>query len=484
MEEKTFTMKIEPEDSLEYNLNQEMNLEIKTELGTPIKSEAVFKEELHDFEQLEYEPDSKSFPPIIEDLDSSKWVFKTVALEYVLREFEKLIDLKSSIKILGSLSDSNQDYESEKFQPLIIPVMKAWRLRSVLSLEDIVLAHRGHMPLGDLVLVFLMNSADEQCSVTTVSKEWKDTTIQSSRQAFLEGLSTGMKPPRARGPRFVMVHAGNGNGFVEGAELTFLYKKNTADTHDKISGDNQLLANTPEGADIVIDNAVYHSRRCEAIPTTSWRKSQLADWLIQKNISVDDKMLKREMLYLVSQHKHKFEKYNVDEMVKAVDLQVIRLPPYCCELSPIEMVWAQVKDMRPLIDAVYEKVSVENWFNHKYATVSVASEEAMILVFLAVDLSYSPVLLAVDLYCLSVLLAVDLCCLSVLLAVDLCCLSVLLNELDTPIKSEVVLKEELHDFEQLEFKPDSISFPPIREDVDTSPEVSSSYSRSLGLDIA
>ncbi|CAG2058302.1 unnamed protein product [Timema podura] len=62
--------------------------------------------------------------------------------------------------------------------------------------------------------------------------------------------------------------------------------------------------------------------------------------------------------------------------------------------------------------------------------------------------------------------------------------SEILNELDTPIKSEVVLKEELHDFEQLEFKPDSISFPPIREDVDTSPEVSSSYSRSLGLDIA
>ncbi|CAG2060764.1 unnamed protein product [Timema podura] len=124
MEEKTFTVKIEPENSLEYNLNQEMNLEIKTELGTPIKSEAVFKEELHDFEQLEYEPDSKSFPPIIEDLDSSKWVLKTVALEYVLREFEKLIDLKSSIKILGSLPDSNQDYESEKFQPLIIPVIK------------------------------------------------------------------------------------------------------------------------------------------------------------------------------------------------------------------------------------------------------------------------------------------------------------------------------------------------------------------------
>nr|CAD7588904.1 unnamed protein product [Timema genevievae] len=104
MEKKAFTVKIEPEKSLEYNLNQEVNLEIKTELDTPIKSEVVLKEEIYDFEQLEYEPDSILFPSIREELD---------------------IDLKSSIKILGSLSDSNQDYESEKFQPLIIPVMKA-----------------------------------------------------------------------------------------------------------------------------------------------------------------------------------------------------------------------------------------------------------------------------------------------------------------------------------------------------------------------
>nr|CAD7570098.1 unnamed protein product [Timema californicum] len=68
---------------------------------------------------------------------------------------------------------------------------------------------------------------------------------------------------------------------------------------------------------IVINNAAYHRRRCEAISTTSWCKAQIAEWLIHKNIDVDDEMLKWEMLYLVSQHKHKFEKYKVDEMVKA-----------------------------------------------------------------------------------------------------------------------------------------------------------------------
>nr|CAD7568889.1 unnamed protein product [Timema californicum] len=106
----------------------------------------------------------------------------------------------------------------------------------------------------------------------SVSMECKDTTIQSSWQAFLEGLNTGLKPPRARGPRFAMVHAGNGNDFVEGADIVFLCEKNTADSHDYMDGDinerlfsEQLLPDTPEGAVIVIDNSAYHSGSTTAI---------------------------------------------------------------------------------------------------------------------------------------------------------------------------------------------------------------------------
>nr|CAD7450124.1 unnamed protein product [Timema bartmani] len=83
MEEKTLTLKIEPEDTLEYNLNQEVNLEIKNELDTPIKSEVVLKEELHDFEQLEFKPDSISFPPIREDVDKQPF---TPSSEFYQRE--------------------------------------------------------------------------------------------------------------------------------------------------------------------------------------------------------------------------------------------------------------------------------------------------------------------------------------------------------------------------------------------------------------
>ena len=35
--------------------------------------------------------------------------------------------------------------------------------------------------------------------------------------------------------------------------------------------------------------------------------------------------------------------YAIDEIAKAACHEVVRLPPYHCELNPIEMTWAQVK---------------------------------------------------------------------------------------------------------------------------------------------
>nr|CAD7432870.1 unnamed protein product [Timema monikensis] len=61
--------------------------------------------------------------------------------------------------------------------------------------------------------------------MSTLSKEWKYTTIQSARQAFLEGLITGLKPPWARGPRFAMVHAGNALALLKVLSSRFCARK-------------------------------------------------------------------------------------------------------------------------------------------------------------------------------------------------------------------------------------------------------------------
>lgn len=62
----------------------------------------------------------------------------------------------------------------------------------------------------------------------TVNNAWIDTTILNSPQAFIQGLITGLKSPIRLGLLFGLVHAGDDNGFVPGADDTYLCEKNTA----------------------------------------------------------------------------------------------------------------------------------------------------------------------------------------------------------------------------------------------------------------
>ena len=55
-------------------------------------------------------------------------------------------------------------------------------------------------------------------------------------------------------------------------------------------------------------------------------------------------MLKVELLALVKLHKKPYTKYIVDEMARDHHKIVLRLPPYHCELNPIELVWAEIKN--------------------------------------------------------------------------------------------------------------------------------------------
>jgi transposase len=75
---------------------------------------------------------------------------------------------------------------------------------------------------------------------------------------------------------------------------------------------------------------------------------------------------------LVKQHKHKFERHAVDELAVQEGKTVLRLPPYHCELNPIELIWAQIKnasknitfklrDVKPLFQEAVEHVTDENW---------------------------------------------------------------------------------------------------------------------------
>jgi transposase len=164
----------------------------------------------------------------------------------------------------------------------------------------------------------------------------------------------------------------------------FLCKNNTADAHEEIDGEmfekyfsEQLIPNLPPKSVIVVDNASYHSRKKEQLPTKSWRKDKIKEWLNVHNNLFGEDLLKKDLKDIVDSERFKYDGYKIDDMAKTMGHSVLRLPPYHCELNPIELVWAQIKHnvnvnntqfqtnlMDKLIHEGFGRVTVENWRNY------------------------------------------------------------------------------------------------------------------------
>ena len=59
-----------------------------------------------------------------------------------------------------------------------------------------------------------------------------------------------------------------------------------------------------------------------------------------------------------------------DEMAKAAGHQVVRLPPYHCELNPIEMAWSQVKHYGKTHNREFTLDALEHLVNEGFAQVT------------------------------------------------------------------------------------------------------------------
>ncbi|KAJ8917932.1 hypothetical protein NQ315_002627 [Exocentrus adspersus] len=141
-----------------------------------------------------------------------------------------------------------------------------------------------------------------------VTKVWQNKNVKSSRQAFLDGFSTGFKAPSGKGRRLIVTHIGSASGFVDGGMLLF-ESKNTGDYHEDMNANvfeeyfSQMLDLIPPGSVIVLDNASYHSWQTEQTPTTAWKRADIIHWLSEKNVSFETNMVKKELLTLVNLNK-------------------------------------------------------------------------------------------------------------------------------------------------------------------------------------
>ena len=116
----------------------------------------------------------------------------------------------------------------------------------------------------------------------TKSKVWIDQTVKSAKQAFLSGLSTGLRNHARKGKRMIITHIGSEAGFVGDGLLVFESKK-SGDCHEEMNAkvfENRfakVFLQLEDQAVIVIDNAAYHSRKLGKNPTAAWKKQDMKD---------------------------------------------------------------------------------------------------------------------------------------------------------------------------------------------------------------
>ncbi|KAL0810586.1 hypothetical protein ABMA28_010703 [Loxostege sticticalis] len=135
----------------------------------------------------------------------------------------------------------------------------------------------------------------------------------------------------------------------------------------------KLIPNLTEPSIIVMDNASYHTVQVNKAPNTSTRKAEIQNWLRCHDILFEETQSREELLCLVDKHKPE-PIYEADQILKENGHEVLRLPPYHCDLNPIELIWSTGKrkaasknisrslsEMENLIKECFDSITPEEW---------------------------------------------------------------------------------------------------------------------------
>ncbi|KAH9640930.1 hypothetical protein HF086_015625 [Spodoptera exigua] len=193
-----------------------------------------------------------------------------------------------------------------------------------------------------------------------------------STSGAIENVSTGK--------RYIIVHAGSEKGPVPNSLLVFSSKSKMADYHHDMNAVNfnkwlreKLIPNLNEPSVIVMDNASYHSIIVNKAPTSQNRKDDIREWLTLNNIPFEDYHTKAELLCFVKRNIPE-PVYEADELLKENGHEVLRLPPYHCDLNAIELIWSLAKrkvasknlgldaaEFERIIKDSFESITSEEW---------------------------------------------------------------------------------------------------------------------------
>ena len=88
-------------------------------------------------------------------------------------------------------------------------------------------------------------------------------------------------------------------------------------------------------------------------------------------------MVKAELWQLVKLHIPPVQ-YRVDELAEAQGFEVLRLPPYHCDLNPIELVWARMKNRVARFNTTFKLADVRKLTEDSVRVITAADWQEVI----------------------------------------------------------------------------------------------------------
>jgi len=175
----------------------------------------------------------------------------------------------------------------------------------------------------------------------------------------VNGWRGGILTPSGAGQRVIILHIGSENGFLYGGEKCFIGKKGSADYYQEMNKQHyeewfrHILTLLPNKSAIVIDQAPYHTMMTEESknPNMGWRKDAIIDWIERHQIQLPEdaeewsEFTKPSLLQTAKPHFQPKE-YLLEKIVGQCQKQIkiLWLPVAHCELNPIELIWAYIKN--------------------------------------------------------------------------------------------------------------------------------------------
>ncbi|XP_050294327.1 uncharacterized protein LOC126734670 [Anthonomus grandis grandis] len=311
-----------------------------------IHKEAMKRQAEHPDQMLSSPPNKKSRICLLRDFDDFSIITRTINNFYLELKMVPTVN-----KLLIKLREiMNFPYSRETLRKLL--KANGFYFRKCQNKRKILVERPAILHWRYKYIRAIRKYREEGRNIVYLDETWVDNDLTFGKCWQSNEVFGVVSNIRANG-RLVIVHAGSQSGFIHNAGLVFKAGQASGDYHGQMNKANftkwleeKLLPNIPQNSVIILDNAPYHSVQENKVPTKSSIKKDMTEWLTKNGIQHDPAARKWELFEIIQRNKPPSDEKNyvVDRIIRTHGHVALRTPPYMCELNPIELVWAQLKN--------------------------------------------------------------------------------------------------------------------------------------------